>query len=215
MSVCKSIMGVAIFAVLLGQGAAQAEPYMGLGLGQSTVDVSGSDIDTLAAADGLTTSFSVDASDTAWKIFGGYKLNENFAVEAAYVGYGTISASSSVSAPLTTPVPGRPLPVDSISIDYDASAWIIDAVGILPLVDGFDLFAKAGVAAWEIDKSASALGTGLAFGGSPDADGADFHFGLGASLATGDYIAIRAEWERISADENLDAWTLGMEFRFE
>lgn len=201
----RSILGVVMTGALLGQGVAQAEPYMGLGLGQSMVDFEGSDFDALYAVDGFTTSTSVDDGDTAWKIFGGYRLNENFAVEAAYVDYGTITADSIVTVPLA----------GSINVDLDATAWAIDAVGIMPLVDGFDLFGKLGVAAWDIDSSITVALPPFVISGSPDDDGTDFHFGVGASLIAVDNIAMRLEWERISGDDSLDVWSLGVQYSFE
>lgn len=205
MNMQKTLLSVVMMGALLGQGVAQAEPYMGLGLGQSMIDFEGSDVDALAAADGLTTSTSVDDGDLAWKLFGGYKLNDNFAVEAAYVDYGTITSDSTVVAPVA----------GNINIDLDTTAWVFDAVGILPIVDGFDVFGKVGVAAWEYDSSVSAVAGGTAFTGSAEDDGSDFHYGVGAYLMAVDNIGMRLEWERVSADDNLDVWSLGVQYNFE
>ncbi len=192
---------------MLWQGAAVAagpEMYAGLGVGQSMIDVSGSDLDALAAADGLATTTTVDDNDTAWKIFGGYRVTENIAVEAGYMDYGTITADSIVTAPVA----------GSIDIDLDITAWHFDVVGILPLNDQFEMFARLGLAIWDVDGSYSAVAGGLGFSGSTDDDGSDFHLGLGASYALMDNFSLRAEWERVNTDDDLDAWTLSAQVGF-
>lgn len=145
-----------------------------------------------------------DDSDTAWKIFGGYRLNDNFGVEATYMDYGTITADSVVTAPAAA----------TINLDADTTAWIVDAVGMLPLNDQFGLFGKLGVASWQIDSSASVVVGGTAASISGDDDGNDFHFGVGANYALMGNIGLRAEWERINGDDDLDAWTVGAQMSF-
>ncbi|MDV3237466.1 MAG: outer membrane beta-barrel protein [Gammaproteobacteria bacterium] len=186
---------------MLGQGAAQAADtggYVGGGVGQSSFDINGSELDALLADDGITATTSVDDSDTAWKLFGGYRMHPNFGVEVAYVDYGTPTTQSTVTAPS----------VGTVNIDMDVTAWTFDAVAFLPLGGGFELFGKAGAALWDIDAGVSGTGGGGAFGGSADDDGSDFHFGVGASYAFTDNFRIRAEWERINADDDLDVWTV-------
>lgn len=178
--------------------------YAGLGVGQSSVDVSGGDVDQLLAQEGITGSTTVDDSDTAWKIFGGYRMNANFGLELAYMDYGTISTDSVITAPSS----------GTVGIDLDTTAWLLDAVGYLPVGNGFEIFGKVGVAMWNIDGSFSATGGGSSFTGSADDDGNDFHFGVGATYAVTDTIGVRAEWERVNGDDNLDAWTLGAQMSF-
>lgn len=63
----KSALGLVVVCAVFGSGAVCAETsgwYGGLGFGRSTMDISGGDIDALAAAEGVTTSTSVDDSDT-------------------------------------------------------------------------------------------------------------------------------------------------------
>lgn len=194
--------------LLAVSGAAHAEThgwYGRLAAGRSTMDIEGSDIDALAAAEGLTTTSSVDDSDTAWKLFGGYRLTTNLGLEAGYAGYGTISTRSTVTAPAA----------GSFDIDLDVTAWNIDAVGIVPIGGGFELFGKLGVSMWETDASVSGVAAGTAFSGTAGDDGNDVHFGLGASYRLTEAIGIRAEWERIdNDDQDLDAWTFGAQFNF-
>lgn len=205
----RNAISVSLAALVAAMGmvsanAADSGWYAGLGLGQSSVDIDGGELDALLAADGITSTTSVDDSDTAWKIFGGYRMNANFGLEAAYMDYGTISADSIVTAPSA----------GTVGIDLDTTAWLLDAVGYLPLGSGFEVFGKLGVALWDIEGSVSAAGGGSSFSGSADDDGSDFHFGVGASYALTDNIGVRAEWERVNADDDLDAWTVGAQMSF-
>ncbi|HEY9199377.1 MAG TPA: outer membrane beta-barrel protein [Gammaproteobacteria bacterium] len=203
----KTILAVLVAGAVLGSGGVSAENsgwYVGAGVGQSSVDISGSEVDALTAAEGLTSTTSVDDTDTAWKLFGGYRLTENFGIETAYMDYGSITSDTTVTAPVA----------GTINIDLETTAWIIDAVGILPLNEQFELFGKLGVAMWDIEADVSAVAGGTAFGGSVEDDGSDFHFGVGAGYALTDTIGIRAEWERVNGDDDLDAWTVGAQFGF-
>lgn len=203
----KSVQGLLMAGAVFASGAVCAENsgwYAGLGVGQSTMDLSAGDVDALAAAEGLTTTTSVDDSDTAWKIFGGYRLMRNFGIEASYVDYGTITTDSTVTAPVA----------GTFDIDLDVTAWVIDAVGIVPVADGFELFGKAGIAMWDSEADFSAVAGGSAFSGNVDDDGSDFHFGIGASYTLMDNVAVRAEWERINEDDDLDVWTIGAQMSF-
>ena len=70
-------IGKAMIAAALALAAshASAQAYFGGSIGQSDID------DQLAT--GLITGGSVDGTDTAFKIFGGYMFNRHFGLEAA------------------------------------------------------------------------------------------------------------------------------------
>ncbi len=202
----KSPLAVLVACAMLSSSAAFAENsgvwYAGLGVGQSSLDISGSDVD--AEYYGIPTS-SVDDNDTAWKIFGGQRLMENFGVEVTYMDYGTLAADSNLPPALGA---------GTIYTDLDTTAWMIDAVGILPVRESLELFGKLGVASWNTDTDVSAP-AGITVLIEPfDNDGNDVHFGVGARYALNGNLGIRAEWERINADSDLDAWTAGAQYDF-
>lgn len=116
--------------------------HLGLGFGKS---------DTKDACDGAA-AFGVmcDDSDTANKLFAGYRLNRNLALEAGYADLGRVRFSG----------PGG-------SIDFESSGVEIMGVGIAPLGPRFWLYAKAGIFFWDLDVSAVGLsesGTELTYG---------------------------------------------------
>lgn len=83
-------------------------------------------------------------SDTAWKLFGGYKLLENVSIEGAYLNLGDIRKSGENS---------------------DISAFAGYGVATLPVTKKFDAFAKLGGAYWKSENTdGKETGFGLAYG---------------------------------------------------
>ena len=64
-----------------------------------------------------------DESETAWRLFGGYRFHRNIAVEAGYMDLGDVS------------IGGQPA---------DGKVWELVGLGIFPLNDMFSLYGKLG-----------------------------------------------------------------------
>jgi OOP family OmpA-OmpF porin len=150
--------------------------------------------DAFASLGGTTTSCS--DKDNGWKIFGGYQVNKNFAVEATYIDWGAIKGSGRVG---TIPV----------NVSGDATSFGVAAVGILPLNERFSVFGKAGILMTDTSVSAQA-GAGSA---SEDDSSTELHIGVGALFNVTERFAIRAEWER-ATDTKIDMISIGVQFRF-
>ncbi len=71
-------------------------------------------------------------TDTAWKIFGGYKFTDKLSAEGAYMNLGDIHKNGDNS---------------------DVSAFAAYGVGTLPVTEQFDVFAKAGALRWNSDNT--------------------------------------------------------------
>jgi hypothetical protein len=102
--------------------------------------------------------FSLDASDTGYKLFGRYMFNNGFGIEGGYIDFGK--------------------PDDDFlgqTAQIDAEAWSLYGVGALGLSDNFDLFAKAGFISWEADSLLNGVPVGFD-------DGEDLALGIGAKL---------------------------------
>jgi OOP family OmpA-OmpF porin len=141
----------------------------------------------------------VDGKDGAFKLFGGYQFNRNFALEAAIVDLGDMTYSGTFAgAPVTR---GR----------VQNSGLNLSAVGVLPLGQSFVVFGKVGMFLWYSE--ATDVTGGFAF--YSEEDGADLSVGLGASLALGQKVSLRAEWERFDmSNTDVDLVTVGITFRF-
>jgi len=179
---------------------ALAQVYVGFSFGRADVDP---EIAIPGLIDpGATARF--DGKDGAFKLFGGYQFNQNFALEAAIVDLGDVRYSGS----FTDPALGT-LPVSNGRVQN--SGLNLSAVGVLPLGSNFVVFGKAGVFLWYSEARDNTGG----FAFYSEDDGVDLSLGLGASLALGQRVSLRLEWERFDmSNVAVDLVTLGVAFRF-
>ncbi len=200
-----------IAALLVGSGvvasnvmAADASGwYAGASLGSSSIDVDTNEAVAAALAAGFATATATaDTSDTAYKLFAGYKVNKNFAVEGGYTDLGKTSISMTTTGP-----------VASINAEAAVTLWEVNAVGILPINENFSVFGKLGYH-WD---DAKTTGTGIF--GNKDYSGDDFKLGVGAEYNINKNIGLRLEFERYnkvasSVGTDVDVASLGMAYRF-
>ncbi len=173
------------------------EFYMGVSAGKSkSSDFCGEASDVLASLSATRTS--CDDNDSAYKIFAGYSFTENWAVEGAYADLGEYSI-------------GYTNGVTSGKAKQEIDAVSLAMVGILPLTDSFNIFAKLGLYHSNIDVSATFGNVKI---GDDDSD-TDGLFGLGASYSITESVAIRAEWERyMDSDADIDLMSAGLVYSF-
>lgn len=164
--------------------AADTGFYVGGSVGRSDYGVGPGDL-------GMT-SGTVDDTDTAYKVFGGYNFTRNFGVEAAYVDLGDLTFSGNVGA---TPVSGS----------ADVEGFNISAVLTAPINERFSVFGKLGAFVWDGDFSANS--TAVSWSGSDS--GTDFSAGLGASYSFNKNLSLRAEYEYFD-DVDTNLWTVGV-----
>ncbi len=153
---------------------ARAEIYFGGSLGQATLEVD-----------------RLDADDTGYKVFGGFRFLKFFGIEGDFVDYGNLDGSSS-------------------GVNFEATVRSLDAfaVGIIP-IKRFEIFGKAGAAAWDSRLSGS-VPTEM-----DKASGFDFTYGVGAAFLVTEHFAVRAEWEAFQLDDDeLSMTSVGLELRF-
>lgn len=207
-----------IAALLIGSGvvasnvmAADASGwYAGASLGSSSIDVDTNEAVAAALAAGFATATATaDTNDTAYKLFAGYKVNRNFAVEGGYTDLGKASISMVTTGP-----------VASINAEAKATVWEVNLVGILPINESFSVFGKLGYHWDDVNAKAAAIsgGTGVAI--SEDYSGNDFKFGVGAEYNINKNVGLRLEFERYnsladgSSGTDVDVASLGMAYRF-
>ncbi len=128
-----------------------------------------------------------DASDSAYKIFGGYNIGfiplVDFAVEASYVDFGNPSTS-----------------LGNVEVTG------LNAFGLAGLSFGpFGVFAKAGAISWDMDSTINSV--------SSSDSGTDPAYGIGARFAFGSF-AVRAEYEVYDLDADLDMVSVSGVFTF-
>jgi OOP family OmpA-OmpF porin len=206
--VCLTVTG----GCLIASGQADTGIYIGAGLGEATGrDFDFATVDTLFAGQNLDTqTIRVDNTHSAWKVFAGYQVLPYLAAEAQYAHLGRFTFDA-----LTTLDPG------AVSGDAQFDDWSISAVGVLPLHDRFDVFAKAGLGYWKAKLTASGVGAG-SVAANETADGIRPVFGLGARLHITSSLSARAEWELYKSigDANktgksdFGVWSVSVQYMF-
>lgn len=173
--------------------------YAGAGLGHSKLDN-----DTLDLLGDF--GASTDDSDTAYKLFVGYRFNPNFAVEASYLDFGDFTASGILN--------GEPA-----NAKASADGFGFALVGRLPIQGGFSIHGKLGMVAWDGEVSASFTdGNGDRWNLSASEDGTDPFYGIGVEYEV-ERILLRAEYERYDISESgedfeIDLLSASIGYRF-
>jgi outer membrane protein with beta-barrel domain len=166
-----------IAGLLAGTSTAYADDtgiYAGGSLGQSRTDFSDDILDDI-----------FDGKDTAFKIFGGYRILDWLGVEAEYVDLGEITLKGNAT---------------SIA-DFRLEESGFAAFGVLYWkLTAVDLFVKGGLVASQAHVRAS----GSLFGAFDQTDnGTDLAYGIGGQVRLGSW-AVRAEYERFELDTGND-----------
>ncbi|MBA6392437.1 outer membrane beta-barrel protein [Colwellia sp. BRX10-3] len=170
------------------QATENLDLYVGLGVGQSSIDITASDL-------GLENDVSIDDSDTAFKIFGGYDVNKNFAVELGYIELGEASVSSSNG-------------IEKIEAEVDAI--LASVIGKLPLTDHSSIFVKIGYSSWDIEASWRDMSELNHY----TEDGTDVFFGAGYGYSWSN-ISAGVEFERYDVDgEDVDFISFSLAYMF-
>lgn len=191
--------GKALLATLLGafltaaaspSGFAQESgAYLGGSVGQSKFkewcDTGGAPITLTACKD----------TDTAWKLFGGYRFNRYLAVEASYINWGEVTASA-VSG-------GQP-----VDVAAEQKSYGVAGVGSLRLGPSFEVFGKLGFV--QTDQQTKRITPNPS---TVDRDETEFHYGLGLKYAFARNWAVRAEWEN-TEKLKVEMFSAGVEYRF-
>jgi hypothetical protein len=153
--------------------------YLGASVGQANLK-----IDDLFG--GALADDDFDADDTAFRLIAGIRPLDWLAVEAASVNVGEPKDD----------VSGFPLEADGDGI----SAFAVGFLAVGPV----DLFAKAGLIAWDSKIE----------GGVFDDDGSDLAYGVGAQFRVLG-LSIRAEYEKFEiTDVDLDMISIGLTYTF-
>ena len=135
---------------------------------------------------------SIDLTGTGYKVFGTYMFNDNFGIEGGWLSLGEPSDT-----------------VAGFDVELDGDGFDVFAVGALPVSDTFDLFAKAGVLAWDATLSVDG------FEDSSES-GEDLALGIGGRFSGASGFGVRAEYEWFDLADADSVWmiSLGFEYAF-
>lgn len=190
--------------------AAESGVYVGAGIGQVSADLDTRSVTSpLQRAGFAVAGTSEDDTDTAWRLFAGYRVNPYLNVEAAWLDLGTYGLETRLGG-------ANPGGIDS-ELDLGGS-FNLGLVLRYPFAERFSVFGKIGALFWSADvKSTAVLATGRAVSKDDDS-GTDLSLGLGLSYAVTEAVTVRADWDRYQiggeADIDLDVFALGVQYQF-
>jgi OOP family OmpA-OmpF porin len=166
--------------------------YFGVGAGQSHSQLNEADTTTsmFGASNGATLQ-SHEQQDTAYKIFGGYQFNRNFAVELGYFNLGKFTYRS--TAPLGT-----------LNGTYEVEGLNVDLIGTLPLGERFSAFGRIGAQYANTRDSFSGTGSLTPLDRNPSKRDTNLKVGLGLQYDITPSMQLRGEAERYRINDAFD-----------
>lgn len=184
--------------------------YLGGNIGQSRARIDNERITAQLQAAGLATSSIKDEShDTAFKLFGGYQLNKNFALEAGYFNLGKFGYMA------TTIPPGTQ------TGNIKLQGLNIDAVGIMPINDKFSAFGRLGMQyAQAKDEFTGTGAVGTPANPNINFKRGNYKAGVGVQYDFNLNLGMRAEAERYRIDDgvgnlgDINMYSVGLVYRF-
>ncbi len=207
-------LAVAALAALTPQFAMAQDHsgwYGGASIGRTGASIDDDRIIRGLAAQGLATS-SLDARDQdhGYKIFGGYQLNRNFAVEAGFFDLGRFGYTANT------------LPAGTLNGDVRIRGLNLDLVGILPLTEKLSALGRVGVTTARTKGTFGATGavTLPYSSASPSERATNVKFGAGLMYDFSPSWAMRLEAERYRINDavgnkgHVDMVSVGLVYRF-
>ncbi len=146
-------------------------------------------VDNMALGGFPNTTLSDSNRDTGYKLFGGYRINANWAVEASYFDLGKFGFTASST------------PADTLSGQIKLRGLGLDAVLSAPLTEKFSVFGKVGAHYSEARDSFSGTGAVIVRDPNPSKSELNPKLGIGMQYAFTDAVAVRAELERYRVND--------------
>jgi len=183
--------------------------YVGTNVGQSRATIDDPRISSGLRAGGFTSSAITDDDRSAgFKVFGGYQINKNFALEGGYFNLGKFGYTATT------------VPAGTLRGDMKVQGLNLDLVGILPITEKFSAFARAGVNYAQTKDTFAGTGTVRVINPNPSQSNANYKVGLGMQYAITDALALRGEMERYRINDavgnkgDIDLVSIGLVYRF-
>jgi len=185
-STVLGVVALTTFAVAPAQ-AQDTGWYVGAGAGRSAVTIDDARISSGLIPQGLgTPTIDNHDRDNGYKVFGGYQLTPNFAVEGGYVDLGHFGYTATI------------VPAGTLDGDIRLKALDLDLVGTLPLFGHLSALGRVGVTSIRASDNFSATGAvHMPYpSASPSQRSTDYKFGAGLMYDFTPSLAMRLEAER-------------------
>jgi OOP family OmpA-OmpF porin len=204
-------LGVAGLAILSGAGVSAQDSgwYGGANVGRSAATIDDERINRSLLGSGFSaSSINDDDRSTGYKIFGGYQLNRNFAVEGGYFDLGNFGYTATT------------VPAGTLDGRIKLRGLNLDLVGSVPLSEKFSVFGRAGLNYAQARDSFSGTGAVRVTNPNPRKNDTNYKLGLGLQYALTESLAVRAEAERYRVNDaignrgHIDLVSVGLIYRF-
>lgn len=189
-------------------------PYIGGNVGRTRAHFNNDSINRTLAGQGLTVqSATEDNSGTGYKLFGGYQLNRNFAVEGGYFDLGRSSYTVNANRVIDN-APG------TFNGETRVRGLNLDLVGMLPVSDRFSVFGRVGAAYAQSRANFNSTGAVPVNPSNTRRNDTNLKVGLGMQYAITQALALRAELERYRINDpvrnrgHIDMASVGLIYRF-
>ena len=210
----SSFMGLAVLAAL----AAGTSPltmaqdlgwYGGANIGRSAARIDDARITSGLAAGGLGTSSISDRDrSTGFKLYGGYQLHRNFALEGGYFDLGKFGYTANT------------IPTGTLDGNIRLKGFNLDAVGLLPFTERFSALGRVGLNYAKASDSFTGTGAVNVTNPNPSKTGTNYKLGVGLQYAFTEALGLRAEVERYRVNDavgnkgHVDLFSVGLVYRF-
>ena len=207
-------LGLVGCVAMSSQFAAAADDtfwYVGGNIGQSRAKIDDARISAqLQGAFLPTTSISDDNRSNAFKLFGGYQFNKNFAVEAGYFNLGEFGFMATT------------VPAGTLSGKIKVQGLNVDAVGMLPLDNKFSVFGRLGLQYAQAKDNFSSTGAvPVLSNANPSKNALNYKAGLGVQYDFNQSLGMRLEAERYRINDavgnngDINMYSVGLVYRFD
>lgn len=203
----KKVAVAALLCATAGMASASSEGWYvtgGMGLSHHDIDMS------VEGAD----SSSDSKNQFGLKIGGGYKFNQNLAVEGNFFYLGKAEGDASA---------GSGYNKETLNASSESLGFGADVLGILPVTENFDVFAKAGLAVMSTKQKATLEDHRAIYWVDSTETRLVPKLGLGAEFSLTDHWAVRADYDHFfktsddsdwQVESNHDLLTVGVKYTF-
>ena len=207
----KTVVFVALAACAGFSASAQDASgwYGGANIGRTNVTIDDARITSGLAAGGFkTNSISDRDKDKGYKVFGGYQINQNFAVEGGYFDLGKFGYTANTT------------PAGTLSGNMRVTGLNLDLVGSLPLSQRFSAIGRVGFNYARTRDNFSSTGAVGVINANPSENGTNYKLGVGLQYALSDAWSLRGELERYRVKDgvgnrgHIDMASVGLVYRF-
>jgi OOP family OmpA-OmpF porin len=205
------VLGLICGSVMLSTLAVADETgwYGGASIGQTSAKVDRGRVISQLQGSGFTTVSMNDSNrDSGNKVFAGYRVSKNFALEGGYFDLGRFGFNSIT------------LPAGTFNGNIKIKGVNLDAIGMLSITEQLSVFGRFGLNYAQVRDSFTSTGGVVLTNLSPGINKINYKFGSGFQFAFTKALSVRAEVERYRIDDavgnkgDIDMFSLGMIYRF-